>query len=297
RQHLGEDELTLTALNNSGLLFRGQARYEEAEPMLREAFVTRRHTLGDSHPSTILSEASLGWLYVQMEKYDEAEKLLDDALQEAGDVFGTEHPRTLSYTSLLAGLYEVTQRQEKALELNRFILDVRTRTLGGDHPDTLSALNTLARQLVAMERLSQAEPLWVKVLESAERVHGPNHVSTLAAYHGLSGVRRKLGKPAEALELSTLAVERTREYLPKGHWYLGAFLTNHGQVLADLDRNDEAAVALEEAIEILQAAFGEDHARSKRVIRLASDLGLRNENKAKAEELSTLPVPKDEPPG
>ncbi len=296
RNHLDEDELTLTALNNLGLLLRGQARYDEAEPMLREAFDTRARTLGDSHPSTILSAASLGWLYVQMGKYDEAEQLLGDAVHQAGDVFGQEHPRTLSYMSLQAGLYEVTTRQEKALALNRFILQSRQRVLGRDHPDTLSARNTLAQQLVVMDRLSEAEPLWVDTLEATERIHGPNHPSTLAAYHGLSGVRRRLGKLAAALELSSQAVSRARKHLAAGHWYVGAFLTNHGQVLADLKRNDEAADALNEAIRIIQTAFGVNHARTQRVIRLTSDFYREQGQVSKAVELEKRLTPESPSP-
>ena len=48
--------------NNLGLLLQDQGKYDEAEPLLREALKVRRETLGDRHPDTLISINNLGML-------------------------------------------------------------------------------------------------------------------------------------------------------------------------------------------------------------------------------------------
>ena len=50
---------TLLSINNLGALLLTQGKYDESEPLLREALQARRETLGDRHPNTLSSIGNL----------------------------------------------------------------------------------------------------------------------------------------------------------------------------------------------------------------------------------------------
>ena len=59
-------------LNNLGLLLHDQGDYEGAAPLCREALQIRRETLGDRHPSTLISMNNLGGLLQAQGDYEGA---------------------------------------------------------------------------------------------------------------------------------------------------------------------------------------------------------------------------------
>ena len=62
------------------MLLKEQGKYDEAEPLYREALKVRRETLGDRHPDTLISINNFGGLLKNQGKYDEAEPLFREAL-------------------------------------------------------------------------------------------------------------------------------------------------------------------------------------------------------------------------
>ena len=61
-------------MHELGVLYLRQARYEDAEPLLLEAFHSRETKLGPAHPHTIDSLKQLVTLYESWPKPDEAAK-------------------------------------------------------------------------------------------------------------------------------------------------------------------------------------------------------------------------------
>ena len=61
---LGDDHPdTLESMNDLAILYKEQARYDEAEPLLIQALEGRRIKLGDTHPHTLESISNLIELY------------------------------------------------------------------------------------------------------------------------------------------------------------------------------------------------------------------------------------------
>ena len=71
---------TLTSIGNLGLLLQSQGRLYEARPLLEEALVGYRATLGEAHPDTLASVNNLGLLLKDQGRLDEARPLLELAL-------------------------------------------------------------------------------------------------------------------------------------------------------------------------------------------------------------------------
>ena len=66
---------TLASMNNLAVLYQGQGRYGEAEPLLREALRLSREALGPRHPTTLASMNNLAVLYQGQGRYGEAVNL------------------------------------------------------------------------------------------------------------------------------------------------------------------------------------------------------------------------------
>jgi len=65
---------TLESKNDLAMLYREQARYEDAKPLLLEAFHGRATKLSPEHPHTLDSPKQLVSLYESWGRPDEAEK-------------------------------------------------------------------------------------------------------------------------------------------------------------------------------------------------------------------------------
>jgi len=79
-------------LNNLGALLRAMGRYEEAEPLLRQALDIGKDTLGTAHPDYATGLNNLTVLYYHMERYAEAEPLMRQALAIREAALPEGHP-------------------------------------------------------------------------------------------------------------------------------------------------------------------------------------------------------------
>jgi tetratricopeptide (TPR) repeat protein len=80
------------SLNNLAYLYQSQGRYDEAEPLYRQALELRRELLGERHPQVATSLNNLAGLYESQGRYDEAEPLYLEALAMLAQAVGTDHP-------------------------------------------------------------------------------------------------------------------------------------------------------------------------------------------------------------
>ena len=87
--------------------------------MCREVLTDQRRVLGDDHPDTLTSRATLAWLAARQGRNDEAEEVYRQVLADRTRVLGAHHPGT-----------EATRD-----ELAQLTAD-RTKVPGAHHPGT-----------------------------------------------------------------------------------------------------------------------------------------------------------------
>ena len=80
--------------NNVGTLLQAQGDLEGAAALLRELLQARRETLGDRHPSTLISIWNFSDLLRQQGQEDEAKRLCQEVVTASKEVLGAEHPHT-----------------------------------------------------------------------------------------------------------------------------------------------------------------------------------------------------------
>ena len=132
------------SLNNLAELYKSQARYAEAEPLMKRALAIKEKTLGADHPEVALCLNNLGELYRMEGRYAEAEPLLVRALESREKSLGATHPSVAQSLNSLGALFEGQGRYAEAEPYYARALTIRENTLGPDHPDLAQSLNNLA---------------------------------------------------------------------------------------------------------------------------------------------------------
>ena len=66
---------TLSVMSNLGVLYQGQVRYREAEPLMSEVLETRQRVEGPEHAETLNAMNNLAAVYVALGKNAQAEPL------------------------------------------------------------------------------------------------------------------------------------------------------------------------------------------------------------------------------
>ncbi|KAF5838927.1 hypothetical protein DUNSADRAFT_1943 [Dunaliella salina] len=132
---------------------RRQYRYEDAEPLFREAVELREEAVGkDARTHDYIRH--LGWCLYDFGHFDPAHSFDQDALAGLKEILGAEHPSTLQAMHDVA-CDETNGSVEEALFRKAY--EGRLSAQGIDHHATLSTLNNLARCLNRQGRTARQE--------------------------------------------------------------------------------------------------------------------------------------------
>jgi hypothetical protein len=101
-----------------------------------EVLALQREVLGERHPDTTRSMASLAATYHEQGRYSEAEKIQNSALILRREALGATHPDTLWSMEYLAYAWHALGRQKEAVEMMEECCQKRRVILGADHPHT-----------------------------------------------------------------------------------------------------------------------------------------------------------------
>ena len=174
-------EGTVFTLNTLASELYVQGKYDEAEPLHREALEVSRETVGDRHPDTLASVSNLGALLYAKGDLAAAEPLFREVLEARRETVGDRHPDTLVSINNLGQLLQAKGDLAAAEPLLREVLEARRATLGNRHPDTLVSINNLGQLLKAKGDLAAAEPLFREALEVQRETVGDRHPDTLVS--------------------------------------------------------------------------------------------------------------------
>ena len=234
-------------LNTLASELRDQGKFDEAEPLFREALEVRRATLGTRHPNRLASINNLGTLLYAKGKYAAAEPLFREALEVTRATLGNRHPHTLTSINNLGALLKAKGDLDAAEPLYREALGVQRETLGNRHPHTLSSINNLGLLLKAKGDLDAAEPLYREALEVRRATLGNRHPNTLTSINNLSVLLQDKGDLDAAEPLFREALEVWRATLGNRHPNTLTCVNNLGQLLQDKGDLDAAEPLCREA--------------------------------------------------
>jgi tetratricopeptide (TPR) repeat protein/predicted Ser/Thr protein kinase len=267
-----DDSELVEALNNVAGNYIDQRKLDQAEPLLMEAIDMGRRLFGPDYPGSFVATANLASLYEEQQRFDDAERLYLRVLPALRRVLGEESLYTLTAMNNLAALLSRKGSLDEAEPLLRETLETRRRILGNQHPHTLSTAYNLGSLLMRRERFEAAEPFLREALEGAKVALGRGHANTLRVMLALADANQRQGRLADAEALFRETVAAARASAPPGHHVTATARTALGACLSEMERFAEAETELLAGYEGLRAALSENDPRVLNAVRELADL-------------------------
>ncbi len=181
------------ACHVAGGYYNGPETRDKAIAAYERAVRMRLDALGEQHPDTATTLASLGSAYCNKGNDDMAIMLCERALRIFKDALG-QHPTTAYTMSSMGAAYGNKGQNKKAIELYEQALGIFERTVGRMHRDAALAIYSMSIAYCNMGDFVKAEELGVEALRIYEDTLGHDHEKTEMARDDLAITRKKMGK-------------------------------------------------------------------------------------------------------
>lgn len=192
---------------------RERCRFEEAEPLYRQALQIQERALGPDHPEVARTLNYLAVLFWCQGKYTEVETLYRRTLQIRERAPDSDHLEVARTLNNLALLFWSLGKYEQAEPLYQRAIPLYERNLGSDHPGLACILDNLALFRVGQGEYAEAEVFYQRALRISERSLNPNHLQVATLLNGLANLVREQGKYAEAEPLYRRALSIREQQL------------------------------------------------------------------------------------
>jgi len=218
-----------------GTIYLEQARYEEAEALLR---ATLEHA--DKRLAAVTFN-QLAVMALRRGRLEEAESLALQASEMDRLEAAPSGQMAAAITGNLAKIRLLQKRYVEAEQNYREALAISETALGKEHPETAKAYLNLAAFYQIRGRDRGAEQLYRHAIEILEPLYGKDHVLVLVARNELADVFRAEGRYTESERLGGASLAVLEDKLaPQDPRVLRA-LANQERLLASTKRNHEAA--------------------------------------------------------
>ena len=235
------------ALNDLACALRNAGRSDEAE-RYHERVLALRRAAGNQELAVAESLNNLAGVHLDRRDYAAAAEDLEEAAEIRSRVLGDLDSYTLQSLSNLSIPVFHLGDQERAIDLLKRVAD-GYRRLGAEGEEGLShATSNLAGIYLTIGDGGRAEPLLIDAIELDVRRLGRTHPRVMTHSRRLASALRAEGRLDEAVEWMARAVEALSSDENVRVERLIDALVDHGRLLADAERFDEAGAVLREAI-------------------------------------------------
>ena len=255
----GDIEVQIAAISNLADVFLYEARYAEAEPLMRRALVITEKSFGPEHPEVAVSLNNLAQLLKATNRLVEAEPLMRRALAIKEKSYDSEYSELAVELNNLAQLLKATNRLAEAEPLMRRALVIAEKSFGPEHPKIAIYINNLAQLLRDTNRLAEAEPLMRHALTIAEKSCGSEHPDVAVELNNFAQLLKATNRLVEAEPLMRRALAITEKSCGLEHPTVAICLNNLAQLLKATNRPTEAEVLMRRALAIVEKSFGPKH--------------------------------------
>lgn len=262
------------------------ARYQEAEPLVREALRLYEACLGPDHEKTAYALNSLAVILTGTSQTSQAEPLLRKVLNILELKFGPNHYRVAVAVNNLSQVLIGMNRLTEAEPLLRRVVATFEK-IGGDSVSFhAKSLSNLAMVMEQTKNMAEAEGLLRQALELDENNHGQHHPSVATHKLNLAGVLMAGNRMVEAEPLIRQALKSYDKGLGGGHTNISSALNGLASLLQSTNRTAEAEPLLRRALKIDEARFGADHPNVARDLNNLAQLLQASNRYTEAEPLS-----------
>lgn len=215
-----------------GALLHGQGRYEEAEPLMREAI--RLHEIGvrrhGDETGLAVALFMLGSSYTAMERLDDGKRLLERALAAFERLAPQGSMQIGIVLNNIATNRQLAKDYQSALENQERARVMFERFSPGNLPGIAKINNNLGFLHQQAGSPDQADERYRAAIDLLTRAFPDGHPDAATAKLNYGHLLLELGRPAEAESLLLAALAESRRFLPPEHPDIAVA---HGE-LADL---------------------------------------------------------------
>jgi tetratricopeptide (TPR) repeat protein len=237
----------------------GLGNLPSAARLSREVFLSRKHTLGNTHSKTLHSLNNLALVYEDQRIHDKAERYHRESLSLKELIFGHEHPDTLTTVNNL-GITLQSQMQYQAAEsmFNRS-LSGRLRVFPLDDLDVMTSQSNLGVVFQLQGRLDEAEELHRTVYNVRRRVIGDTHHETMKSKGNLAITINDKGNCCGAETLLRSILDVYQHTLGNSHPDTIKTHENLAMVLHDQSKFSEAEILISRVLPLKESIRGQAH--------------------------------------
>jgi len=225
-------------------------RFDEANALAEHVYRTMGDRLGPDHPVVFSAAMHYGNTLLRVGEIDGAVRLHRETLERRRHVLGRLHPDVgLSLEALALAVFERGHLDE-SIELLEEALEVAVAVFPPASAIELNIMANLSYMLRRAGQLERTRDLLIRLIEMEEEVMGEAAQLTLDDVQTLVQVLRDLGELDEALARA----ERLRALRPRSEDFVADRVADaraYADVLRDLNRLDDAAQVLEEALDLV----------------------------------------------
>jgi tetratricopeptide (TPR) repeat protein len=178
---LDQQPEAIAAMNDLGMVYLDQKKYQQAEEVLGSVVKTLTNTQGIDHPHTLSAMSNLALAYDSVGKHAEAERAFTDVLKKQREVLGNNHPDTLMSMINLGNFYVYRSEPAKAEQLLLEAMKGCRTALDDQHIMTNAVLAVLSALYAKQGKLEKLGPLLVEARDVTRARWGPDSGLTLGA--------------------------------------------------------------------------------------------------------------------
>ena len=173
--------------------YNGQKMRDKEKAAYERALRMRLDALGEQHPDTAATLASLGATYSEMGDQGSAIMLYERALRIKKDTLGP-HPATAATMSNMGTAYGKKGQDEKAIELYQQALRIYESTVGRMHRHAALAIYNMSTAYGNLGDFARAEELGLEAEDIYTKTLGKDHEMTKMACESLEITRQQKAK-------------------------------------------------------------------------------------------------------
>ncbi|KAJ9296192.1 hypothetical protein DTO271G3_5333 [Paecilomyces variotii] len=205
-------------LQNVGKCLISDARYVDAEKVVRGLMEIRHRYFGRTDISTLSCMSWLAFIYRKQRKWKEAEMMFATVVGIEKQELGSKHLDTLLSMHNLASVYWDQNESAKAAKLELQVIRILKQIPGREARRRLLApMNTFGSIYESQQQLPQAERLKMQVVQRCKEEWGPEHTFTLTSMANLASTYSKQGRWKEQQELMMQVMESQERKLGLEH--------------------------------------------------------------------------------
>ncbi len=254
-----EEEHTKIALvmNNLGGVYHAQKNYDEAKRNFTTALEIRKKLLGDKSSEVAGTLNNLGFLYEEMGDFEAAMRYYESSLQIKMHIFGGDPHLSIAKTLTNMVITAIHLKDlSKALTYSLRALEIRRALLDPNHQEIGENMSNICYIYKSRGELQNAKEYGEGALRNLVKHFGNDDIRIAYLLSLLGDTHLELHQYERAIERYQ-TTRRIHKINRKGDIDHARMLVNFGSALANVDRDQEARLCFEEALEIFERESAE----------------------------------------